>query len=356
MNREIPIIIPAYEPDERLIKLLDDFYEANVTHVIIVNDGSNDSYDEIFNEAEKKIQGIQGCVLNHDSNKGKGRALKTGFEYVIENYPNAIGVVTADSDGQHTVNCIKSVSASLSENEESFIMGVRCFDKEDIPWKSRFGNKITIQVMKYLAGISVSDTQTGLRGIPMSFMKQLLDVKGERFEFEANMLLESYRKYPIVEVPIETIYDSKENHQTHFDPVRDSIKIYAILGKRFLLYVFSSLSSSVIDIVLFALLCWLFKEKSINYIAISTIIARIVSATYNYTINYKKVFSGNESFLGSVVKYVLLAIVQAGCSAFFATLFVKGLGIYPEVVVKIPVDTALFFISYKIQQKFVFNR
>lgn len=353
----IPIIIPAYEPDERLITLLKDMVKENVGPIIIVNDGSGDEYDSIFSEAQEIILDNKGVILSHKTNQGKGRALKTAFEYVIKNQNNLIGVVTADSDGQHTPNCISKVRDKLMTEPNNLILGVRCFDKEDIPWKSRIGNNITEIVFRYISGVHVTDTQTGLRGIPKKFMQELLFVEGERFEFEMRMLLEASKKYCITEVKIETVYDSVENHQTHFNPIKDSIKIYRILGASFIRFVFSSVSASVVDLILFTLLCYAIKDKSRDYYVIyATIGARVVSAIYNYLINYNLVFKSNENVIKSAVKYFGLAVVQMFCSAGLVYLLVSFAGIIPETIYKIVVDTFLFLISYKIQQAFVFKK
>lgn len=351
----IPVIIPAYEPDERLLTLLDDIKNAGIGPVIVVNDGSDKKYNELFSKVKFKIKQIDGSVLEYAQNKGKGRALKTAFLHVLEHYPNAIGVVTADSDGQHTVECIKKVMDALQNKSDSLILGVRDFDSDGIPWKSEFGNKLTMKVLQYVAGIRVSDTQTGLRGIPKDFLKSLINVKGERFEFETQMLLESSGKYPIQEIPVKTIYDSIENHQTHFNPLVDSIKIYKILGKHFLIYTFASLSSSILDLFLFAIFCSVFrKSNNISYVAISTVLSRIISAAYNFTINYNKVFRSKENIAKSAIKYAVLAIIQMACSASLSMLFIYIVKC-PEVIIKGMVDTFLFFISYKIQQNFVFR-
>ena len=230
MNDKTPIIIPAYEPDERLISLVDDLVMSGQKKIIIVDDGSGEKYCSLFNKAKQLIE-PWGIVISYSENKGKGGALKTAFSYVLKNMPDVIGVVTADSDGQHTVKCIQSVEEKLLENPDSLVMGVRSFDKEGIPWKSEFGNKLTKKVLKCVSGISVSDTQTGLRGIPLGFLNECLAIKENRFEYEMEMLLRTVGKIDIVETPIETVYDSKENHQTHFDPVRDSFKVYKVLFK-----------------------------------------------------------------------------------------------------------------------------
>lgn len=352
----IPIIIPAYEPDDRLIVLLRNLTIQKMGPIILVDDGSGDEYHNIFDISEEIIKQNDGVLLTHDVNLGKGKALKTAFSYILNNYPNAVGCVTADSDGQHTDKCISSVIQVLQNSRNSLVLGVRNFDGEDIPWKSEFGNKLTMKALGYIADIHVSDTQTGLRGIPRSFMNELLTVPGDRFEFEMQMLLESVGRYPIIEVPIKTIYDSKENHQTHFNPIVDSIKIYRILGKKFFKYIFSSFSSSLIDLVLFSVFCIFLKNRSEAYVAISTVLARIISATYNYIINYKVVFKSKENVGKAAIKYAALAIIQMSLSALLVTGGVTLLIVVPEVIVKIIVDTILFFISYSIQQKYVFQR
>lgn len=350
---EIPIIIPAYEPDHQLIDLLETLVDGK-RRIIVVNDGSSADYSGIFCKAESMVAPDGGVLLTHEVNRGKGKALKTAFDYVIKNLPDAIGVVTADSDGQHTLACIDSVSDEFSKNPNCLVIGVRNFDGDDIPWKSSFGNKITMRVMKFVSGLRISDTQTGLRAIPLAFMKELVDFGGDRFEFETEMLLATVDRYDIREVQILTIYESKDNHQTHFNPVKDSLNIYKILGKQFLKYILASASSFILDILLFYLLCRVFTGVK-EYIFISTVIARVCSAAFNYAINYKKVFKSNETVAKSAMKYLALAVIQMGCSALFVTL-----GVYAtngnEVIVKIIVDSILFFISYKIQHRLVFAK
>lgn len=348
--KRIPIVIPSYEPDEKLIRLLGELRDAGFANIVLVDDGSGPAYGHFFEEAEK----VYGCrVLQHAVNQGKGRALKTAFNFCLKEFPQMPGVVTADSDGQHTPACIFSCAAMLAGHPEALVLGCRCFDGKEVPARSEFGNKCTRIVMKYLTGITVSDTQTGLRGIPADFMRQLLKVSGERFEFETNMLLETKkRNIPIVEVPIQTIY-IEENRTSHFNPIKDSVKIYMIFGK----FLFSSLSSSVVDLVLFSVFCYLFKQMEwgrISYITAATISARVLSAFYNYSLNYKVVFQSESSVKTSLPRYVLLAIVQMGLSAFLVNRLYPCFG-GAEVLVKVPVDVFLFFISFAVQREFVYS-
>lgn len=355
MNRCIPIIIPAYEPDIRLVNLVKCIKKADLGPVIIVNDGSGKEYDPIFSKAGELIMEEGGVILEHEYNCGKGRALKTAFAYALSNYPGITGVVTADSDGQHTAENIYKVTEYLLDNRHAMILGVRRFDQGGIPWKSRFGNNLTEKVFKYVTGIHISDTQTGLRGIPGTYIPRLLNTKGERFEYEMRMLLEAAEDIEIIEVPIETIYDSKEKHQTHFRPIKDSIKIYQILCERFLKFILASLSSSVLDLILFAVFCAMLKKEHPEiYGAVATVAARVISALYNYGINYRVVFKSEADIASSGVKYAILAIIQMFCSATAITVLIRLFPTTSEFLMKIGVDTILFFISYKIQQKKVF--
>lgn len=356
MENLVPIVIPAYEPDDRLLTLLDALTRHGQGPILLVDDGSGGAYAEIFAKAAAYVQQSGGTVLVHEINRGKGRALKTAFDYVLKTYPDAIGVVTADSDGQHSPACIGAVADALRQHMDSLVLGVRSFDGENVPWKSRIGNKLTMKVLGYVSGLHVSDTQTGLRGIPAGFMRELLAVPGDRFEFETEMLLESVGRWPVVEVPIQTIYDSRENHQTHFDPFNDSLRIYRILARKFVKYLFASLSSSVVDIVLFAVFCPLLRDRlPMYYVAFSTVLARVISAAYNYAVNYKVVFKSKERPGMAAARYAALAVVQMTCSALLVSGGVALFRPLPEVSVKIVVDILLFFASYYIQQNFVFN-
>ena len=357
MANRVGIVIPAYEPDERFLTLLRDLDAENMGTIYAVDDGSGPDYAAIFEAAAPLIEKSGGTLLRHEVNRGKGRALKTAFDYILKNEPEMLAAVTADSDGQHTVNCIKRVIGAVIENPDCLVLGVRKFDTEEVPWKSRYGNRLTEKVFQYISGVHVSDTQTGLRGIPRSYMAQLLELKGERFEFEMRMLMDASQHRRIVEVPIQTVYDSKENHQTHFNPLRDSFKIYRIMGEKFFKYLFSSFSASILDLVLFSLLSALLKPVlALVYVTVATVLARVVSATYNYLLNYRLVFQSNERIGRAALKYFLLAAVQMACSAAAVTVLVWLLPTWSEVVLKAIVDTLLFFISYQIQQQLVFKK
>lgn len=354
MNEIIPIVIPSYEPDDRLIQLLEDLRAAGLGPVILVNDGSSEAYNHFFEMANTVYRAV---VLTHEVNKGKGRALKTAFSYCLENYKNLIGCITADSDGQHTTKAISDIKEQLLASQDMLVIGVRNFNGVGIPVKSQFGNNLTRKVFRALYKKDISDTQTGLRGIPFKFMKMLLEVPGERFEYETRMLIKAVEEgVGIQEIPIETIYDSKDNHVTHFRPIVDSIRIYTVFGYTLGKFMISSLSSSVIDLVIFQIACFLLKHSSmgIQYIVFSTVIARIISAIYNYVMNYFFVFRSNENKAKSLSKYAVLAVLQMMCSAVLTTGLIVLTQTDIELLVKIPIDVMLFLVSYYVQKRLIF--
>ena len=350
LNGKIPVIIPSYEPDEKLITLLENLESAGFKEIVVVDDGSvEEEYQRLFGKADE-----MGCtVLHHAVNQGKGRALKTAFEHCLTAYPDAVGCVTIDSDGQHTVKDMTACMEALIKAPDSLILGVRDFNREGIPARSVFGNKTTSRVMKALVGLSVSDTQTGLRAIPAAFMKELLLEKGERFEFETNMLLATKENgRSIVEVPIETIY-IEENKTSHFNPIKDSIKIYAVFFK----FIISSLSSSIVDLVLFSIFLWVLQERSfgtVSHIMLATVAARVLSAVYNFTVNYKVVFKSRNNAGGAIIKYACLAVFIMIASGFLVEQ-IYGLLMLPEVLIKVPVDVFLFLVSFWVQREFVYK-
>lgn len=355
--KEIPIVIPAYQPDHRLLALLEELDRAGMGPVWLVDDGSGADCRELFARAGELIRPRGGEILTHPENRGKGAALKTAFTALLERYPEMTGVVTADCDGQHTPACIGKIRQALAQDPEALVLGVRRFRLEGVPWKSRVGNLLTEQFFAALTGVRVRDTQTGLRGIPRPFMARVTELKGDRFELEMEMLLLAAEEGKILEIPIRTLYDSRENHQTHFRPWRDSLKIYRVLWDRFFRFLLSSLSAALLDLALFHLLCGALENRWPSaYPALATLGARCFSLAWNGWVNYTLVFRSRESPPAAAGKYLLLALVQMGASAALVTALVRFWPGGPRVVFKAGVDTALFLVSYRVQQRLVFRK
>ena len=347
----VTIIIPSLNPDEKLVQVVEGLIEKGFKDVVLVNDGSDENHMWPFETVDKYEQ----ChILHHEVNKGKGRALKTAFEYCLENRKDIAGVVTVDGDNQHTPSDIYACAEKMKELKNHIVLGVRDFSGDHVPPKSKFGNNMTKFVFKTFCGLKISDTQTGLRAIPYEYLKIMTEIKGERFEYETNMLLEMKTySIPYTEVGIETIY-IEENASTHFNPIKDSIKIYGVILK----FLASSVMSSVIDIVAFAilnLLCSSF-EPAIQ-IFIATAGARVISSIFNYTMNRKAVFKSKASVKGSLVRYYVLCVCQMLVSygLVWAVTYLLGLGNVLRVVAKAVIDVVLFMISFRIQRAWVFK-
>lgn len=337
------IAIPALNPDIRLVDMVRELTQGGAT-VVVVNDGSRQEADAVF----QQLEAVNGCtVLHHDANAGKGAALKTAVQYIRDSYPDSAGIVTADADLQHSVRDILRVARALEETPCTLILGMRDFSTAGVPWKSRWGNRITSAVFKISTGITCPDTQTGLRGIPPELAECALLTPGNRFEYEMNFLLEAARrKYPMRYVPIQTIY-LEGNRSSHFHPVLDAVRIYWNLLK----FALSSLASSVVDLGAFTLLSTFLLGQSASGLLAATVLARLLSGGVNFLINRNWVFARQKRH-GSAPKYAALFVGQMLAS----WLLVTVLSMLPihVTLVKILVDGGLFFLSYHIQKRYVF--
>lgn len=223
------VIIPAYEPHRDFIAYAKTVSES-AKCLIVINDGSGEDYDFIFNE----IASVENVVyLRHNVNRGKGCALKTAFQYCAEHFAPQEVIVTADCDGQHASKDVINVYEAALANEDSLILGSRDFTQNNIPPKSQIGNSIFRGAFRFFYGQKVYDTQTGLRGFSVALGKEFTSVKGKRFEYEMTVLIYAKKnRIKIIETPIQTIYpDNPKDHVTHYRPIKDTVKIYAVVLK-----------------------------------------------------------------------------------------------------------------------------
>lgn len=348
----VTIVLPSLNPDEKLMQVVKGLIAEGFEDIVIVNDGSDEEHQKPFEEA---IKYSQVTLLTHEVNKGKGRALKTAFDFCIKNRPHIAGVVTVDGDNQHLPKDIKACAEALTEKQNHVILGVRDFSGKEVPFKSKFGNNLTKIVFRCVCGLKISDTQTGLRAIPAEYLEIMTEVSGERFEYETQMLLALKKnRISYSEVKITTVY-IEENATTHFRPIKDSLKIYGVIFKFFL----SSGLSALIDYGVFTVLVCLLAantDRSVR-ILVATVAARVISSVCNYVMNRKAVFQSKASVNASLVKYYVLCICQMGVSYGLVLLFSGWLNLqgFTESLIKIVVDVMLFFISFQIQKKWVFG-
>jgi len=328
----VVVLIPAYEPDTRLIDLV-----RRLPHhrVVVVDDGSGLAYKHVF----EGVRGLGADVVTLARNCGKGRALKTGFAHVEEKFPGE-PVVCADSDGQHRVEDIDAVARRLAETDAAMVLGARRFTGP-VPARSRFGNTVTRAAFRLVTGTAVSDTQTGLRGYPARMLTWLGDVHGDRFEYEQRLLLRAAReRLPLEEVEIATIY-LDENASSHFRPVRDSLRIYAQLTA----FAASSLFGFAVDFVALFLL-----TAFTGNIVVAAILARLLSATVNYGVNRRYVFS--RSRRRSALRYALLAAGVLAANVAVLDFLSAVLG--SLLIAKVLTELTLFTASYLVQRRLVF--
>ncbi|MDR7276274.1 bifunctional glycosyltransferase family 2/GtrA family protein [Catenuloplanes atrovinosus] len=328
------ILIPAYEPDGKLTDLLVGLAGYDV---VVVDDGSGPGYATVFAAA----RALGADVVTHDRNRGKGAALKTGFAH-IRTYRPGCDVVCADSDGQHRPGDIEAVAARLAAGDADLVLGARRFTGR-VPARSRVGNACTRAVFRLATGRGLADTQTGLRGYAARHLPRLCAVAGARFEYEQRLLLRAVRdRWTIAEVPIATVYLAG-NASSHFRPLRDSARVYGPL----LAYGASSLLAFVLDATLFLGLATL-----TGGVAVPAVIARLVSAVLNFTLNRRCVF-GTAAPLGRAARdYALLAGAILVANVTLLTVLAPATG--STLIAKLITEALLVTAGYLMQRHVVF--
>ena len=352
----ITVIIPSYDPDEKLSATVESVVSAGFGDVVLVDDGSAPDRAAIF-ESVSAMPGV--TLLRHETNRGKGAALKTAYEYVLNNRKGLVGTVTADGDGQHLAKDISACALEMAKTGK-VVLGCRDFSLPGIPERSLKGNNITKNVFRRFFKIEVSDTQTGLRAVPAEYIPALLETAGNRYEYENNMLLTLRdRGIPFCEVKIETVYID-ENAASHFRPVRDSARIYYHLFESVIKYALSSLFCTLVENVFQTVLHDALAKTIANGFLLELVDflpARVISAALNYVINRKFVFKQKKS-AASLGRYAVLWICQAAFTLLCvagAEAVTGGTSGFAYFLLITVIKTAIFFISYKIQNRWVFK-
>ena len=255
------LLIPAYQPGNSLLEQLASLSEsAAFTAIVLVNDGSAAEFDPLFERAAQ-MPGVH--VLRHAANRGKGAALKTGMAFAVRQFPGSAGIITADADGQHLVGDILRVTERLNQSPDRLILGTRGFEGK-VPWKSRLGNSLMSMAIRFLTGQPIADTQTGLRGIPASLLATVMALQSSGYEFELEVLLTAWlSKYRIEQIPIQTVYEPG-NQSSHFDPVRDSVRIALALLRS----------------------CWLASVKRIQLVVLFALLLPAAITAYGFATSH----------------------------------------------------------------------
>lgn len=341
---DLPVaLIPAYMPSKILPDIAKSLMDSGVFQgVICVDDGSGSDYSEIFN----KLENIGVKVILHSVNLGKGAALRSGFNCFHSSFPQSVGVITLDADGQHLSDDAINIAKKLHSDKSALMLGSRIFDSNRIPLRSRFGNILTKYIFSFMTGLSISDTQTGLRGIPATFIPKLLRLKTSGYDFELDMLiLAKELRIPIKEITITTVYENG-NATSHFNPVLDSLRIYFV----FLRYAWVGLCSFLIDFTMFMF----FLHIICLPLMFSNIAARGISSTANYTLNRYVVFKSKNSVFKEYLKYFILMVYVLIINTSLVCLtytYVTKLAVF----VKISAEILTFLITFIVSRNFVFK-
>ena len=215
------VIIPAYKPNNELVQIVDQLHNNNLG-IIVVDDGSGPEYKQIFDKISDKAH-----IVPIVCNAGKGTALKTGMKILMQDYPDCEYFVTADADGQHKCEDILRIFDEL-EHGSKFVLTVRRFQK-DMPLRSKVGNNLSRYIYCILNGHYFPDNQSGLRGFCSENADWLVKVDGNKYDYEMNVLYYADKQgIQITTMPIEALYIDN-NSSSHFNPVKDTVKIYARL-------------------------------------------------------------------------------------------------------------------------------
>ncbi len=358
------IIIPAYKPDEKLLQLIHALKKASNARILVVNDGSGESFAPIFEEVS-----ALGCtLLHHQINRGKGAAMKTAFQYLKNEEIKDDIFCTADADGQHLPEDILRCMEEAKSHPKSLVLGARKFDDKTIPLRSRFGNSASRITFRILMGRKIQDTQTGLRAFHYDLLGELLQVEGDRYEYEMQVLCRfAKKKIPLREIPIETVY-IEENRSSHFNPLRDAMRVYGILFKcafgalfQVLSFAFSSLLAVIIDlVVLYIFYNWILapflpgESREVLRYGIGLGVARTTSSVVNYLINRKVVFGNLKNPAKTFTLYILLVVLiffaNYGLGALFLTLG------FHVLLAEITAQVLCFPISFLVQKYWIFPK
>lgn len=333
------VLIPAYNPDERLRATVEGLLGENFETIVVVDDGSLPECRPVF----AALAGNPRCrVLAHAVNLGKGRALKTGLNYIALTLPEASGIVTVDADGQHLPRDVAKVAARFAGRPGALVIGARRLGR-GIPLRSLVGNVITRHVFRFLVGKKITDTQSGLRCFPTRLVPLFLRLEGERFEYEMNMLIATKAAaIEVVEEEISTVY-IESNRSSHFRPLIDSMKIYFLL----LRFALSSALAAIVDFLVF-----ITAYALSGSLLPSFLLGRLVAGNLNFLVNRNLVFHNRARVATTVARYYAL-FVTMGAVAYFSIRSLTGLGVN-VVAAKVLTETLLFLASFALQREFVF--
>jgi glycosyltransferase involved in cell wall biosynthesis len=337
----IIFLIPAYRPSALFCDLLNDLRNKSQVPIVVVDDGSGSANNELFQRAAE-VPGV--VILRNAVNLGKGAALKHGMNHVLVNYPDCVGVVTADADGQHASGDVLKVASELRADSTDVIFGTRDFGR-DVPFRSKLGNVVSRYVYRFLVGINLSDTQTGLRGIPRRLMELSLSIRSNRYEFETEqIIIAKTAGFKFRELPIQTVYID-DNSSSHFNPILDSFRIYFVL----LRYALSSVATALADFLVFYIL-------TVNGMQVlgANMSARAVALWIQFMLLKKYVFK-SKAGLSVLIAYIAYVFFSGYVSSVMQGQFTEHV-INAPLLAKVMVESVIWIFNFMFLRDIIFRR
>ncbi|MBL8177556.1 MAG: bifunctional glycosyltransferase family 2/GtrA family protein [Bryobacterales bacterium] len=336
------LLIPAYQPGPDLPRLVREILhetEGVIDRAVIVNDGSDAKCQPIF-DALRAMERVE--VIAHAVNLGKGAALRFGFNHILTEDAAVTGIVTADADGQHLPKDIAQTARAHASHPDALVLGVRAF-LGAVPFRSRLGNLLTRTVFRLVTGLALRDTQTGLRVWPRAQCLEALRLPFNGYEFEFEHLVRASRAV-IREVPIDTVYQPG-NPTSHFNPIRDSVRIYFV----FLRYSASAVLAAVLDSTVFSI-----AMLRTGDLLTSQIAGRALATLVAFFVLRHIVFRSTEQAWKSLVRFLLLVAVSGAVSLRLIEALVDG-GVAP-LSAKLLSEGTLFVANFAVQRTLIFRR
>lgn len=341
------ILIPTLEPSLALVELIESLQtELPACRILIVDDGSGPEYQTVFNALDRR----NVTVIGYGINRGKGYALRTGFEWCMQHASDEV-VVCADSDGQHRPEDIAKVGEAARAHPEAVVLGVREFVGK-VPVRSRFGNWATAAFFRLATGVKIRDTQTGLRAYGPGQLGRLLAVPGDRFEWELNALLATADSgQEIIQVQIDTVYEDG-NAGSHFRPVTDSARVFRPL----LSFGAVGFGCWALEMFVFVVLASVLGLSGPVGLAFAVVASRVASGVVNFLANKSRVFgdTSRDRIKRQAVQYVALAVALLSITIVGVEILTL-IGLAPWIA-KVIMDVSCFVLSFSVQRRWIFRR
>ena len=357
MESNAVIVIPALNPPSSFVSYAEALRREGFSRIVVVNDGSRTDKLPVF----FKLKRLGVTVVDHPHNRGQGAALRTGFQYYLDHFQGqSDGVITLNADRQIPPSDVVRIASSL-HNEQAMgsfalVVGTRSREGKNVTdYDYNMGGVMKL-LYHMLMGVRLNDPLSGVFGIPDLRVRQCLEIGSDGYAYATSMTM-SFEKIGFLQVPV-SYANYEEGVEPAFRKIPDTIRILYTIFKKFIVYSITSVGASILDVIMFGIFHSITFRGNPMAIIYSTICARVISASVNYLLTKHFVFhfksdSAQETTKSAGAFFVLTAM-QCICSALIVSAMKMLLG-GSAVGIKVIVDTTLFFVSYKIQHKYIFK-